>query len=93
MEYSSSRRREGFNDEQHDYDYQLEGVTGLWIAVLVDIMKTIEHPPSQAEYVTARGIVTHRRECFDMMAEVLGYDPDDLQKRIIKTMKKKGITI
>ena len=70
-----------------------EGIAGLWLSVLIDIMRTIEKPVNQADLATARWIVRNRRGCFDMMAAAIDRDPGELQKRIIQVLEKKGVKI
>lgn len=78
---------------RNDPEYNFEGIAGLWLAVLVDIMRTIEKPVNQADLATARWIVRNRRGCFETMAAAIDRDPVELQKRIIEALEKKGIKL
>lgn len=66
------------------------GDGGLWVAVLVTLMKDLESPSRRQDHEAARRIILQREGCFDLMSEALGIDPAELQRRIIAALKKKG---
>ena len=66
------------------------GPAGLWIAVLITFIQDIENPKCRADFERAREIVINRSGCFDMIATAAKYDPEGLQRRLVKAMGKKG---
>jgi hypothetical protein len=79
-------------------DPELEGLfngeEGLWAAVLLDILNEIEQPADKGACEQARRIIMEPESgCLPFIADALGITPDELQRRIIRHLQKKRITI
>ncbi len=70
------------------------GEDGLWSAVLLDILNEIEAPAGKAEYEqTRRIIMAPENGCLPFIAAALGLGTYELQRKIIRHLQKKRITI
>lgn len=74
-----------------DYDGLFHGEEGLWSAVLLVILSEIEKPRDQAGYEQARRIIVEpENSCLPIIAAALGLDTGELQRKIIRRLKKSG---
>ena len=71
----------------------LEGEHGLWLTVLIGLLKDIENPLHRKGYQEARRIILKKEGCFPILAEALGLESDALQKRILRSLMRKGIDL
>jgi len=71
----------------------LYGPARLWGAVLQRIFNDPLHPEWPYSWERARLFVVNREGNFDLMAQCLGEDPENLQRRIMRALKSKGIAI
>ena len=73
-------------------DGLLHGETGLWAAVLLDILNEIEAPEDRRGSEQARRIITEPESgCLTFIAAALGLETRELQKKIIRRLKKRGM--
>jgi len=62
---------------------ELQGGPGLWLAVILTAIETINDARTRPEESNAaRKFFTDKKSSFNLAAAVLGYDPDALRKRI-----------
>lgn len=71
----------------------LKGETGLWLTVLISLLRDIEEPCRRSGYEEARRIILFREGCFDIMAAALNLEPGELQKRILSALRRRGIDL
>lgn len=71
----------------------LKGEIGLWLAVLIGLLRDIEDPSRRSGFEEARRIVAFREGCFDIMAAALNLEPGELQKRILSALQRRGIDL
>ena len=76
-------------DIEEQAEEQLQGESGLWCAVLINVINDLTDPACRADYEAARRIIINRDCCFPTIAEALEVDPEELQRRIIRHMRKR----
>jgi len=78
----------------HELDGLLQSESGLWSAVLLDILNEIEAPADQASYDQAKKIITDPGSgCLPFIAAALDLDTSELQKKVTRYLQKKRIKI
>jgi hypothetical protein len=83
------------NRSQAEYESNetLKGEAGLWLAILIGLLRDIEDPCRRSAFEEARRIILFKEGCFNIMADALNLQPGELQKRIIRALKRRGIDL
>jgi hypothetical protein len=77
-----------------EFDGLFAGEEGLWAAVLLNILEDIEDPKDRAGREQARRIVMEPGSgCLPFIANALGISIGQLQKKIIRYLKKRRAMI
>jgi len=78
----------------HELDGLLHSESGLWSAVLLDILNEIEAPADQASYEQAKRIITDPGSgCLPFIAAALDLETGELQRKIARYLQKKRVKI
>ncbi|MBU2623434.1 MAG: hypothetical protein KKD92_14070 [Proteobacteria bacterium] len=72
---------------------KISGEKGLWVAVLVNILNDLQAPTLDSKQEEAKRIVLQMEGCFNILAETFDLEPKILQKRIIKSLRRRGFEL
>jgi len=74
-------------------DEVLKGEVGLWLSILINLLRDIEDPCRRFGYEESRRIILFKEGCFNIMADAFDLEPGELQKRILKALRRRGIDL